>query len=105
MYSNDEPKIHEERYFIMVEQSRGPTLAKVVVENRWEDKDAGGMVNKIKIIQKHFSPWSVNAVIHIDYDWQLPKTLEDAKRIMMLGIFSRGGDAHEAWYYRKPPWE
>ena len=104
MYSNDEPKIGEERFLTHVDYDGNPSISKIKVVNRWADQDAGGMVNKVKVIDSLFGGWHAPLVLHIDYDWQLQKTLEDAKRVMFIGIFN-SEKTGMTWLYREPPWE
>lgn len=102
---NVEPKIGEERYFAFVNTDGTPALAKVKVINRWEDKDAGGMVNHVKVLDPYFGLWKKGAKIHLDFAWQLQKTLEGAKKALIIGTFGMPKGPNEAWLYRKPPWE
>jgi len=103
MFINKVPEVGEERYWTFVDsyRDRNPSIVKVKFLDQRYDKITESNIIEVKIIENIFSNFSKGIIISLEYSWQLQKTLEDAMKIMILGIFK----GENAFFNDCPPWE
>jgi len=100
MYTKELPKPQEIRYWVFVDTDNNPYLVKVKVLRRWFDKENGYYVSNVTALE-HIIGEEEAKNFGVDSPWQMQKTLEDARKVMLIGIFK--GD--QAFFHNKAPWE
>lgn len=95
----------EERYWCFVTTANTVMIMlKVRVIRRYKDKENNVYVMKCIIIETFpgikNEAYKIGNIVRLDFPWQLQKTLEDARRVMIMGIFK----ARDAFFYDQPPW-
>ena len=99
MFINKKPEIGEIRYFAFLSDGYEYLILKVSVLRRWTNKTTHRPVVKTEIkevILNSSGYYKVGYDTTIDYIWQLQKSEEDAKRLLILGLFGKGFYKEEA---------
>jgi len=105
MYINKMPEAGEERYWTFINMRGKPTIAKVKVKHRWADEHITGALMEVEVTENIFNKYYKKGMtLNLNYAWTLQKTLGDAKKVMILGIFSLKG-YRNSFFSPKPPWE
>lgn len=103
MFTKSMPELKEERYWIFIDSKGAPSITKVEITRRWYDKVNKSNVIKVNVIENIFGSFHKGMRLSIDYPWQLQKTLEDARKVMILATLSSKGI--DSFFYDQPPWE
>ncbi len=98
MYNKDVPEKDDIVYWTNVLGYIVAIVKCKVVETEW-DEDNEYEITRLNNI-KNIAGKAVSHFI-VDYPWQLQKTLEDAKRIAIIGIFK----SKYSFLHQIPPWE
>lgn len=103
MFTKSMPELKEERYWIFIDSKGAPSIAKVKTIKRWYDKVSKLNVIKVDVIENVFGSYHKGMRLGLNNLWQLQKTLEDARKLMVLAIFSSKGI--DSFFWGQPPWE
>jgi hypothetical protein len=91
----------EIKYWCFVELDGEPVLLKVEILKFLHDKVTRKLIGAKVKGHKTFLGRPPVHIFNVEWLWQLQDTLEDAKRVMIMGVF-KGSDA---FFKPEPPWE
>jgi len=107
MFINKMPQPKEERYWAFATLDKEISLFKVKILKRWYDRNSKSTVVTTEVLDIIYSvvahplsSYKIGQRIEMDFVWQLQETLEDAKKLLIMGAFFEN-----AFYYSKPVWE
>lgn len=101
MYSNSLPEAGEIRYWCFFSLEVEPFLLRFEVIDTWYDEAINTTVATSKVIKSYIGDYKVSQTIELDTPWQMQKTLENARRVMIMGIFK----GLNTFFYSDPPWK
>lgn len=100
MYNSDLLETGEIGYWCFFSLEIELFLLKFEVIDTWYDEAINTAIATSKVIKNYIGSYKVGQTIELDTPWQMQKTLENARRVTIMGIF-RGVNA---FFYNDPPW-